>query len=349
MDRVAEAARAQGYSDDEVTAWRKQWEDWHAWHAQYAATSGDAAAQGDESAESTFARGEDGGVDGGKQYELELARQRDAPKAPKAPKAAAAPPPSAAAATTASPRGADGKQPPMKRARWGATHAIHEQFDDGYPELAERFVRQRATAAQRRYEYNLGSCRFPDAARADEGLRKLKTLFRQLDAACENADVFKRCGDERRAAFSVELAKWGWRRGARLQYRGGKDGDDGDGDGAPEPAAGAAAAGVLGPPAAGQLNLGDLAAPRAAPFPRRRSAPPAARTARPKRKARRRRPAAAARRSSRSASSRPPRRPRVPRSTRPTTSWRRTGARPRPAAARGRPSDPRRHKPNAAP
>ena len=163
--------------------------------------------------------------------------------------------------------GADGKQPPMKRARWGATHAIHEQFDDGYPELAERFVRQRATAAQRRYEYNLGSCRFPDAARADEGLRKLKTLFRQLDAACENADVFKRCGDERRAAFSVELAKWGWRRGARLQYRGGKDGDDGDGDGAPEPAAGAAAAGVLGPPAAGQLNLGDLAAPRAAPFP----------------------------------------------------------------------------------
>ena len=33
---ISEAARAQGYSDDEVTAWRKQWEDWHAWQAQYA-------------------------------------------------------------------------------------------------------------------------------------------------------------------------------------------------------------------------------------------------------------------------------------------------------------------------
>ena len=50
LDLAWEAARAQGYSDDEVTAWRKQWEDWHAWHAQYAATSGDAAAQGDEDA-----------------------------------------------------------------------------------------------------------------------------------------------------------------------------------------------------------------------------------------------------------------------------------------------------------
>ena len=77
----------------------------------------------------------------------------------------------------------------MKRARWGATHAIHEYFDDGFPALAERFVRQRATAAQRRYEYNLGSCRFPDPTSADEGLRKLKTLFRQLDAACESDEV----------------------------------------------------------------------------------------------------------------------------------------------------------------
>ena len=47
---ISEAARAQGYSDDEVTAWRKQWEDWHVWHARHAATSGDAAAQGDERA-----------------------------------------------------------------------------------------------------------------------------------------------------------------------------------------------------------------------------------------------------------------------------------------------------------
>jgi len=121
---------------------------------------------------------------------------------------------------------ADGSAPPMKRARWGATHAIHEHFTDGFPALAERFVRKRASAAQRRYEYNLGSCRFADAARADDGLRKLKTLFRALDAACESAATLAVCGAERRHAFSEELKRWGWRRGARLQYRVPKDSED---------------------------------------------------------------------------------------------------------------------------
>jgi len=124
------------------------------------------------------------------------------------------------------PLNADGSAPPMKRARWGATHAIHEHFADGFPALAERFVRKRASAAQRRYEYNLGSCRFADAARANEGLRKLKTLFRALDAACESAATLAVCGAERRDAFSEELKRWGWRRGARLQYRAPKDGED---------------------------------------------------------------------------------------------------------------------------
>lgn len=106
---------------------------------------------------------------------------------------------------------------PMKRARWGATHAIHEYFSDGFPELAERFVRTRASAAQRRFEYNLGSCRFCDAAAAAHGLKKLKTLFRQLDSACGASD--QHLVTLRRKEFVAELRKWGWRRGARLQYR----------------------------------------------------------------------------------------------------------------------------------
>lgn len=106
---------------------------------------------------------------------------------------------------------------PMKRARWGATHAIHEYFSDGFPELAERFVRTRASAAQRRFEYNLGSCRFCDVASAVKGLKKLKTLFRQLDSACGVSD--QPLVQLRRSEFVAELRKWGWRRGARLQYR----------------------------------------------------------------------------------------------------------------------------------
>ena len=36
MDRVTVLAKAQGYTDEEVAVWRKQWEDWHDWHSQYA-------------------------------------------------------------------------------------------------------------------------------------------------------------------------------------------------------------------------------------------------------------------------------------------------------------------------
>ena len=40
----------------------------------------------------------------------------------------------------------------LKRARWGATHRIHDHFVDGFPLLSDRFVRERE-AAERRYEY----------------------------------------------------------------------------------------------------------------------------------------------------------------------------------------------------
>ena len=70
----------------------------------------------------------------------------------------------------------------MKRARWGASHVIHEQFSDGFPELADRYVGERQ-AAERRYEYNLGCRRFDDVMRAEAGITMLKRLFRTLDQA----------------------------------------------------------------------------------------------------------------------------------------------------------------------
>lgn len=70
----------------------------------------------------------------------------------------------------------------MKRARWGATHRIHEHFVDGFPLLEERFVRERE-AAERRYEYNLGSRNFPSKADGEAGIGALKALFRKLDRA----------------------------------------------------------------------------------------------------------------------------------------------------------------------
>ncbi|KAH8095194.1 hypothetical protein JL720_2473 [Aureococcus anophagefferens] len=61
-----------------------------------------------------------------------------------------------------------GAQPPprarpagcVKRARWGAQHRIHEHFADGFPDLARRFVKVRASS-DRRFEYDLGTRRFP--------------------------------------------------------------------------------------------------------------------------------------------------------------------------------------------
>ena len=70
----------------------------------------------------------------------------------------------------------------MKRARWGATHRIHEHFVDGFPLLEERFVRERE-AAERRYEYNLGSRNFTSKADGEAGIGALKALFRKLDRA----------------------------------------------------------------------------------------------------------------------------------------------------------------------
>ena len=48
----------------------------------------------------------------------------------------------------------------VKRARWGAQHRIHEHFADGFPDLARRFVKVRASS-DRRFEYDLGTRRFP--------------------------------------------------------------------------------------------------------------------------------------------------------------------------------------------
>ncbi|KAH8080306.1 hypothetical protein JL720_8997 [Aureococcus anophagefferens] len=38
----------------------------------------------------------------------------------------------------------------LKRARWGATHSIHDHFVDGFPLLSDRFVREREAAERRR-------------------------------------------------------------------------------------------------------------------------------------------------------------------------------------------------------
>ena len=70
----------------------------------------------------------------------------------------------------------------LKRARWGATHRIHDHFVDGFPLLSDRFVRERE-AAERRYEYNLGSRHFASKADGEAGIGALKALFRRLDRA----------------------------------------------------------------------------------------------------------------------------------------------------------------------
>ena len=56
-----------------------------------------------------------------------------------------------------------GARPPLAkppthkyRARWASVHKIHSLFADGFPELEQRYVRER-DAAERVYEYNLGT------------------------------------------------------------------------------------------------------------------------------------------------------------------------------------------------
>ena len=104
----------------------------------------------------------------------------------------------------------------MKRARWGATHRIHEHFVDGFPELEERFVRER-DAAERRFEYNLGSRNFASKREGEEGIDTLKVLFRKLDRAIglRDADMVQSLREE----FLTELRHWNWRKGARVEFK----------------------------------------------------------------------------------------------------------------------------------
>lgn len=104
----------------------------------------------------------------------------------------------------------------MKRARWGATHRIHEHFVDGFPELEERFVRER-DAAERRFEYNLGSRNFASKREGEEGIDTLKVLFRKLDRAIglRDANMVQSIREE----FLAELRHWNWRKGARVEFK----------------------------------------------------------------------------------------------------------------------------------
>ena len=104
-----------------------------------------------------------------------------------------------------------------RRARWGAMHKIHERFADGFPLLAERFAGESDQANARRFVYNLGCRRFASDSLAWQGMKDLKSLFRQLDVAL--ADPTNSQLDQLRLRFSSELAKWAWRRGARLSSR----------------------------------------------------------------------------------------------------------------------------------
>lgn len=104
----------------------------------------------------------------------------------------------------------------MKRARWGATHRIHEHFVDGFPELEERFVRERE-AAERRFEYNLGSRNFASKREGEQGIDTLKVLFRKLDRAIglRDANMVQSIREE----FLAELRHWNWRKGARVEFK----------------------------------------------------------------------------------------------------------------------------------
>lgn len=104
----------------------------------------------------------------------------------------------------------------MKRARWGATHRIHEHFVDGFPELEERFVRERE-AAERRFEYNLGSRNFASKREGEEGIDTLKVLFRKLDRAIGLRDA--NMVQSIREDFLAELRHWNWRKGARVEFK----------------------------------------------------------------------------------------------------------------------------------
>ena len=118
--------------------------------------------------------------------------------------------------------------PPRPRARltsdpsprWGSVNLIHAVFEDGFPDLEERFVREKA-AADRRYEYNLGSRTFDTEEDGDDGLEHLKKLFRTLDRAAGNPRIDDDDLARARRKFAAELRLWGFRKGARKRRRDG--------------------------------------------------------------------------------------------------------------------------------
>ena len=108
------------------------------------------------------------------------------------------------------PRPPPAKPPTHKyRARWASVHKIHSLFADGFPELEQRYVRER-DAAERVYEYNLGTIE-REPGGIDE-TAALRAAFRALDDACADADDAE-LADARRT-FVEEMRKWSFR-GAR--------------------------------------------------------------------------------------------------------------------------------------
>ena len=99
---------------------------------------------------------------------------------------------------------------------------IHAVFEDGFPDLEERFVREKA-AADRRYEYNLGSRTFDTEEDGDDGLEHLKKLFRTLDRAAGNPATDDDDLARARRKFAAELRLWGFRKGARKRRRDGSE------------------------------------------------------------------------------------------------------------------------------
>ncbi|KAK7239266.1 hypothetical protein SO694_00025274 [Aureococcus anophagefferens] len=110
--------------------------------------------------------------------------------------------------------------PKTRRARWGSVNLIHAVFEDGFPDLEERYVREKA-AADRRYEYNLGSRTFDTEEDGDDGLEHLKKLFRTLDRAAGNPATDDDDLARARRKFAAELRLWGFRKGARKRRRDG--------------------------------------------------------------------------------------------------------------------------------
>ena len=97
----------------------------------------------------------------------------------------------------------------MGTLRWASVHKIHSLFADGFPELEQRYVRER-DAAERVYEYNLGTIEREPGGIDETGA--LRAAFRALDDACADADDAELANARR--TFVEEMRKWSFR-GAR--------------------------------------------------------------------------------------------------------------------------------------